>query len=241
MSITTLKRKFKDVIRNLRKKSRNAYLSTWNANTTAPNQDGYVRFDYASNIAIGTPSYGEKPADGGDKREVKKPVEVVESIMVEQPVIDVIDLDKKIKVVKNRMRVLEKQSVILTDEAEALGYLQNRKKYKKVAHLFRWKVTTDEKINELLSKYKLQRVSFVGYAKNVPNEALDEIEQFTKAFEEITDEGHPTLSLICDQGGPETKKDPILLAKSPFGRWYYVLGAWDKEVEYVDDLIYHGK
>lgn len=26
-----------------------------------------------------------------------------------------------------------------------------------------------------------------------------------------------------DQGGKEQKKDPILLAKSPFGRWYYIL------------------
>jgi len=39
----------------------------------------------------------------------------------------------------------------------------------------------------------------------------------------------------------ERKKDPILLASSPFGKWFYILGAWDKEVEIVDDLVYHNK
>ena len=47
--------------------------------------------------------------------------------------------------------------------------------------------------------------------------------------------------LIIDDGGKETRKDPILLAKSPFGNWFYVLGAWDKEVQYIDDLIYYNK
>lgn len=228
----------KKLIKNMRKKSRNAYISTFNTNPNTSydvgvpvSNSGFVQF--TSNEY----SKGEK---NEDTREVKKPVEVVESIVIEQPVLDLNDLDKKIKVVRRRINVLTEQSCHLTDEREALGYLLARQKFKKYGAKFAWKVTTQEKINELLSKYKLMLVSFQGYAKNVPNEALDEIEQFAEAYGHITDEA-PVLQLICDQGGPEQKKDPILLAKSPFGRWFYILGAWDKEVEYVDDLIYNGK
>lgn len=175
-----------------------------------------------------------------DNREVKKPVEVVSQILVEQPVMDLDDLDKKIKVVSRRIRVLAEQSVATGDDQRALEFLKARKAYRKYGHLFKWSVTTQEKINELLQKYKLMQVNLSSYARNIPNEALDEIEQFASAYEYILTTP-PEFQLICDFGGPEQKKDPILLARSPFGNWWYVLGAWDKEVEYVDDLIYKGK
>jgi len=71
-------------------------------------------------------------------------------------------------------------------------------------------------------------------------EAIDEIENFEKAFAKVSDKDLE-LSLIIDSDGKEKKKDPILLAHSPFGRWWYVLGVWDREVLYVDDIIYNGK
>lgn len=237
MSLKTLKRGFKDLIKRLRKDSRNAYQSAWYGASDNTNTPGILTTSPNNFVSIN----GLTQSPMVDEREVKKPVEVVDSIMIDQPEMDLANLDEKIKVVKRRIKVLNEQSVNLGDEREALNYLQNRKLYIKNQNLFRWKVTTDAKIQELLGRYKLMLVPFQSYSKNVPNEALDEIEAFTKAFEEIIDEGHPCLSLICDQGGPEHKKDPILLAKSPFGKWYYVLGAWDKEVEYVDDLIYNGK
>jgi hypothetical protein len=71
-------------------------------------------------------------------------------------------------------------------------------------------------------------------------EAIDELEKFINSYNKVSNIT-PVLTLIIDEGGKEDKKDPILLAGSPFGKWYYLLGAWDKEVEFVDDLIYHGK
>ena len=84
-------------------------------------------------------------------------------------------------------------------------------------------------------------------------EAIDELEKFMKEYEKVSPGTKPVLKLIIDdipEKAPdgkvkgdsiERKKDPILLASSPFGRFFYILGAWDKEVEIVDDLIYHGK
>jgi len=83
--------------------------------------------------------------------------------------------------------------------------------------------------------------SFSGYYKNVPNEALEQLEAYQKMWKKYRGEDTPEVGLVCDEGGKEQKKDPILYASSPFGNWYYVLGAWDKEVEYVDEIIYGGK
>ncbi len=177
-----------------------------------------------------------------DTRIEKKPVDVVKEIIGEQPVINLVDLKKQIKVVERRARLLEEElNVKPNDEKLALQYLRARLVYKKYESQFRWAITTNELIDKLLSQYKLRSVSFQGYYKNVPMEAIDELEKFIRAWRNIIKKGEPELRLIIDDGGKEQKKDPILIASSPFGRWWYVLGAWDKEVEYIDDIIYKGK
>ena len=35
----------------------------------------------------------------------------------------------------------------------------------------------------------------------------------------------------------EQRKDPIVLATSPLGNYYYVLGAWEKEIAILDKLF----
>lgn len=177
-----------------------------------------------------------------DTREEKKPVEVFKEIFCEQPTMNLKDLDKQIALVKKRVQVLKDHvdpNMSMQDEITALSYLQARKKFKELGNQFAWNITTDAQIKVLLSKYKLQMVSFQGYYKNVPHEAIMEIEKFSLVWGKIF-QGKPKLHLITDKGGPETKKDPILLAESPFGKWYYILGAWDREVEVVDELVYNG-
>lgn len=234
----------RDLIKKFRKKNKNNYQSGWNDTVPAtpssfnPSYGVAMSIDEFQNGVTGVSHNVDREKD--DTREIKKPVEVLQDIIIEQPIIDLRELDHKIEVVRRRISVLTEQGVRLTDEYIALDYLLARKKYAKFKSLFKWKVTTKEKINVLLSKYKLQTVSFPAYYKCIPNEALDEIEKFADALDKVSDK-QPELSLVIDYKGPEQKKDPILLACSPFGMWYYVLGAWDKEVEYVDDLIYNGK
>ena len=110
------------LIKKLRKKSKNAYESTWNVAGTGliGGGTGFVSFNNSVNpMTTGIMS----PDVVTDPRIVKKPVEVVDDIMIEQPVLDLENLDTKIKVVKRRIKVLQEQSVNLTDEREALFYL----------------------------------------------------------------------------------------------------------------------
>jgi len=236
--------KIRNIIRKLRKKSKNLYRSGWQTDHEVGNTmfqstgSGVVHFDEA--YTRDDNGSGGSQKSNVDTRVMKKPVEIVGEIVGEQPKMVLEDLGRQIKIVKRRISILEEQSINAVDEKEALGYLQARKKFKKYSSKFGWAITTQKKVDELCKKYKVMSVSFNNFYKNVPNEALDELEKFNDAWEYIKEE-LPTLSLIVDQGGKEDKKDPILLAKSPFGRWFYILGAWDKEVEIVDDLIYNGK
>ena len=175
-----------------------------------------------------------------DQRIQKKPVEVYEEIISDtKPDIDCTNLDEKIKMVKERILVLKRYlgRTEPVDENIALGFLNARKKLLKSKAKFDWQITTKDKIEDLCNKYKVKLVGFSGFYKSMPTEALTELDNFVEQYEKVSDE-EPNIFLIIDDGGKEHKKDPILLVNSPFGNWYYVLGAWDKEIEIVDKLIY---
>lgn len=182
-----------------------------------------------------------------DKRIAKKPVDVYKELLTEMPKMDLVDLDNQISIVKRRVRMLEELGSPISDEHEALGFLQARKLLLKYKSEFKWQAATFEAVRNLCKKYKVVEVDFNGYYKTIPMEAIDELEKFMKAYTRVRKD-KPVLKLIIDDApapgekvSAERKKDPILLASSPFGRWWFVLGAWDKEVAIVDDLIYNGK
>jgi hypothetical protein len=232
--------------RKLRKNIPQPYISSWNNDVVAvniPTDNSTIisNTDWITTPNSNTPGqFDIKP--NVDTRIEKKPVEIFNEIVSEKPIMNLTNLDKQIRLVKNRKRVLE-EHIGESDsrhEDEALSYLRARKKFIKCSGLFKWPTTNQEKVNDLCKKYKVMSVAIGGYYRNLPMEAIDEMEKYTKAHYKIT-RNKPVFTLIVDQGGKEQKKDPILLVCSPFGRWYYILGAWDKEVEIVDDLIYKGK
>lgn len=178
--------------------------------------------------------------DGSDKRKVVKPVDVFKQIIGKEPKINLENLEGELEIVKKRADFLKENfpDIGISDEEIALKFLQARKKYEGTKDSFRWPVTSQEKIDKLCSKYKLRTVSFTSFYKTVPAEGLNEMEYFMEAYQKVRKD-EPFFQLIVDETGEETKKaDPILLAGSPFGNWYYVLGAWDKEIEIVDQLVY---
>ena len=223
--------KFRKIL-NLLRNSKNLFRNLWNEGPI-PN------ITFSDNITWeGTGSTSEKK----DKRIVKKPVEIYEQIISEEPKINLNNLDGQIKLVKERMKVLQQhtRNVDLKHEKIAIGFLKARKKYLKYKDEFKWAITNQDMIDKLCKKYKVKKVSFGDYYRNIPKEGVDEIKKFGEALQNVSN-NDPLFELIIDEGGKEEKKDPILLATSPFGNWYYILGAWDREVEIVDALIYGGK
>lgn len=180
-----------------------------------------------------------------DERKTEKPVNLYNNIIKEDvPIIDLYDLDKKIKIVIDRISILSEhiEEKYLIDEHNSLFYLRNRKEYEKNKDSFLYPITTDELIEKLCNEYKLKLVDFKMYFGTVPVEWLEEIKKYTKIYKKITGI-NPLFKLIVEDSEiiEKKKKDPILLVNSPFWNWFYILWAWDKEVLVVDDLIYNLK
>ena len=249
-------------IKKMRAKKQKEYDQPWRGGQTFLASTGGTGASVSSTVpwsnSITMPAFGaidnmdqvqlrevsDKKVDASDVRIEKKPVDVVNEIVAPKPVINTDKIKEQIRIVELRLKVLKQYHGNTSDEIEALKYLRARQYFKKRESMFPWAITTDALIEALVKKYKLQNVSFSSYSKSVPHEATDELEKFAKAWDKVVDddENHkPTVRLITDYQGPEHKKDPILLASSPFGKWWYILGAWDKEVEIVDEIIYRGK
>lgn len=175
-----------------------------------------------------------------------KPVEVWEILKNnDEPIVDCTDLDNKIKVIEDRIRVLSEYTGNrdIEQEKQCISYLEARKKYNKYKDNFAYPTTNMEMMNLLCDEYTLKIATVNQYSGTMPKEAIDELDKYTKSFKKIT-KGLPAVRLIVpekDFKTEEKKRDPILLAESPFGNWFYILGAWDKEVLIVDELIYDGK
>ena len=230
-------KEFLKTIKQLREQKKNRYLyrSGWDLGGI----NGLIRIE-----DMITDSKEQKKKE--DKRIDKKPVDIHNEIVSKEPKMDLTNLDEQIKIVKHRADILRDYigGDRPEDEDEALGFLQARKGYIKYKDKFNWAITTFDLVDKLCKKYKVKVVSFRQYYSTIPKEAIDELEKFVHAYSKVS-KLKPVLKLIIDDTpkSPERgkKKDPILLAGSPFGKWFYILGAWDKEVEIVDDLVYNNK
>jgi len=219
-----------------KKQSNDTYRSMWGNN-------GFIEINNQTdlNSFLTIQSSNKKE----DTRIHKKPIEIWEKLINEKPNIDCINLNAKIEIVKQRIKVLEENTrEIPKDEYEVIGYLLARKKYNKYLQLFQWPITTEEKIQDLCKTWSVELVKIEQWYTLIPDEGIQEIKKYREACNKIRPE-KPLFRLIIPVKSYEEKKerrrDPILLASSPFGRWDYILGAWDKEVAIVDELIYNYK
>src|SRR3990167_7971565 len=174
-----------------------------------------------------------------DTRVPFRPIDVWESLISEPPNLDCTKLDKKISIIKHRIKVLgENTREHLTDEYEVLAYLEARKKYQKYIKDFEWPVTTQILIDALCLKYQVKVVPLDQFYTLLPEEGIEELSEYRNLCNKIRKD-KPEIRLIIPDKKEEKiekrKRDPILLASSPFGRWDFILVAWDKEVAIVDD------
>lgn len=203
----------------------------------------YVSFPRGLEVTSTSPFFIGNLIDSNFTSSVKKddnrldvrPIDVLHEL--EQPVDipeeDLTELEKKLE---NRRNSLNDSGFGSDHELErAVAICKARKKYPKFAYKFRWKTTVKSKVDALLKKYKLRLGALTDYIKSIPDEALDIMAQFTSLYDKVVQNSYPEFVIIAP--ADHFKKDPILLARSPFGEFYYVLYAWDKEIEYVADLL----
>ena len=144
------------------------------------------------------------------------------------------DLEIRIKFMKKTL----KQKYI-DEEERALNMLKSRLKYPKYSHLFKWKTTTATHIKGLLDKYDLDHKDIKYYVRKIPQLAIQHMQLYSEVLKKVS-KNEPKFSIIAPSKyfeDPKAKTDPILLAESPFGTFYYILAAWDKEISLVSELL----
>lgn len=174
-----------------------------------------------------------------DEREEVKAIEIIHMFETEEN-FSVEDLNDKINEINERINFHNDitKNGIPSELTHALEILKARKKYSRTFHLFNWKTTSEEKIEELCTRYKLNHRILSDYLYNIPKEAMKECKNFDKALKKVTKEKSQFSIIAPPEFFRDQRKDPILLARSPFGNFYYILCAWDKEVDVVHELLF---
>lgn len=118
--------------------------------------------------------------------------------------------------------------------------LSNRRKFPSAEKEFaEWPYTTSHAIADLLKKHgHLEAVNFTTMLSELPKDAVTQATKY-----------NDLIRVICGKTGVfylirptaarkevEKRRDPILLAQSPFGFFWQILGAWDDEVKFLEEL-----
>jgi hypothetical protein len=160
-------------------------------------------------------------------------------------------LNKKMKLLPAAKKVNRNELVEVSESFGASKYgrleigtlierLENRSKYEEHKEFFdQYPYTTSALINEVLAEHKHLRTKRVEeFIPDMPDEAIDAMAAYKEHTKEICGKV-PVFYIIADKkdfGEIDKKRDPILLAQSPFALGWQILGAWDEEMVYLGDL-----
>ena len=154
-------------------------------------------------------------------------------------------IDEKIEIMKDKAELVS-QEYTKRELNDFISRLENRKKLREkdknkktfLSYFQQFDTTTDEKIEALLEKYDLVIKEADIFIPEFPDEAIKIMKEFTRKVKRLSDKA-PVYYVIAEDSNFEKKyerRDPILLAQSPFGFYYHILGAWDTEMIYLPEL-----
>ena len=167
-----------------------------------------------------------------------KPIDVLNELEVVPSPFTLTLLDEKIEILKDKAKLIHQHYA--KRELEALiERIENRKKYNEAKTFFdRFQNTTDEKIDILLKKYDLVLKTSDIFIPEFPDTAITIMKEYTAKMIEICGKKPIFYVIATDDSFQEKYKqrDPILLVQSPFGFYWQILGAWDKEMLILSEL-----
>lgn len=179
-----------------------------------------------------------KDTEKVSKKIAMKPIEILGELETVPTPWTMANLDDKIEVLKyKRDLITQKYS---RREVEALiERLENRKKYDKFHTFFNgFQNTTDEKIEKLLDKYDVVMKTSDLFVPEFPDDAIKVMKDYTTNMMKLCKK-KPVFYVIAEPDKfrkAYERRDPILLVQSPFGFYWQILGAWDKEMMLLSEL-----
>lgn len=121
-----------------------------------------------------------------------------------------------------------------------LERLQNRKKIASVQTIIdKYPHTTSDMINTVVNAHSnLECEHAAPFVPDFPKDATNAMKEYNTMCEKLCGR-KSVFYVLIEKKNQQTKlgrRDPILLAQSPFGFFWQILGAWDKEMVYLADL-----
>ena len=175
----------------------------------------------------------EKP-----KKIAIKPIDVLDQLETIPTPWNLTNLDEKIEILEYK-RDLIVQKYSRREVVGMIERLQNRKHWDKFSKYFNgFQNTTDEKIDDLLEKYDLVMKTSDLFVPEFPDDAINIMKSYTSQMKKLCDK-KPVFYVIAEPDKfrkAYEKRDPILLVQSPFGFYWQILGAWDKEMMLLSEL-----
>jgi len=154
-------------------------------------------------------------------------------------------IDDKIKILEEKRALISQRYA--SEEMDGLILcLKNRKKYDSRTrdgltfreYFSRFDATDQFHVDALCKKHSLVFKSADIFIPEFPDDATAIMADITNKTKQLCGK-MPRLFVIANEDqfrSADKKRDPILLSQSPFGFYYYILGAWDKEMLYLPEL-----
>jgi len=185
------------------------------------------------------------PTFGGDgtvvapPKKIKiKPIDVLKELETVPTPFSLALVEDKIDILKEKEKLIVQQYA-KREVSALIERLENRKKYQEHKEFFdQFLNTTEEKIDNILEKYELVMKTSDIFVPEFPTEAIKVMKDYTEKLEAICAK-KPVFYVIAEEKDFKKayeKRDPILLVQSPFGFYWQILGAWDKEMLILSEL-----
>ncbi len=178
---------------------------------------------------------------GGGGHSVKvriKPIDALIELETIPTPFSLVGLDEKILIFKQKSKLIV-QHYAKREVNALLERMEARKKYAEHRLFFEsYQNTTDEKIDILLKKYDLVMKTSDIFIPEFPDDAIKTMKAYTEHTESVCGK-KPIFYVIAEPDKFRKafdRRDPILLAQSPFGFYWQILGAWDKEMLLLGEL-----
>lgn len=153
-------------------------------------------------------------------------------------------VDAQVSDFKDKLKMIKSEEYDMrrgVDEiASVIIRFENRKKYADVKGFFEeFPYTTTSKINGVIGAHSYLKLGQIAqFIADMPKEAVEIMKKYNANTDKVC--GKQAVFYIIankdDFKKSEKRRDPILLAQSPFGHFWQILGAWDKEMLMVEEL-----
>lgn len=153
-------------------------------------------------------------------------------------------VDEQISVFKDKLGMIKEAEYDMdrgtVEIASMLMRMENRKKYKEFGAFYeQYPYTTTAKMLELVKAHDYLKLGQVEqFLADMPKEAMETMKGYTAHTKAMCGK-EPVYYIIANKKDfqkSEKRRDPILLAQSPFGHVWQILGAWDEEMLFLDEL-----